>query len=112
MAKSKVTAAQVKHAEAEANRQAGNHATTETAVAKKVHKKTECPVTRTQFKEKAPRLQVNVSGHVLTLDPREFATNSLGWFASEKMEVVIDGVPCKVQVGVNITVVGSKELPE
>ncbi len=42
--------------------------------------------------------------------PREFTTGSLGWNISSKMTMMIDDKPVTVQVGLNLTVVGSKDL--
>ena len=44
--------------------------------------------------------------------PREFTTGSLGWNISSKMTIMIDDKPVTVQVGLNLTIVGSKELPK
>ena len=42
---------------------------------------------------------------------KEFSTGSLGWNLSGKMDVLIGDTDCKTQVGLNLTLVGSKELP-
>ena len=42
---------------------------------------------------------------------REFSTGSFGWYVNGKASIVVDGKPIQCQVGMNITVVGSKELP-
>ena len=77
-------------------------------------KKTECPVTREQFRESAPAtITVTLpSGQKVICNKKEFSTDSLGWNCNDKMVVEIDGVACKVQVGINLTLVGSKELPK
>ncbi len=79
-------------------------------------RKTVCPVSREQFK-RAPVVVVQfvVDGVVVasqSATPREFSTKSLGWYTGDKISVPVDGVPVKVQVGVNLTAVGSKELPQ
>jgi hypothetical protein len=43
--------------------------------------------------------------------PREFSTGSLGWNILNKTTVQINGVDVPVQIGLNLTLVGSKELP-
>jgi hypothetical protein len=88
--------------------------------------KTACKVGRQQFlartaegRNVAPRLvmEIRVEGsdqvvYSEPLDPREFGTGSLGWNANGKGKVDVAGVPeCVVQVGCNVTLVGSKELP-
>jgi len=40
---------------------------------------------------------------------KEFSTGSFGWYLNGKIVVTVDGKPCSVQVGMNLTVVGSKE---
>ena len=74
--------------------------------------KTTCPVTRAQFNEKAKPVEVIMDGNKMIAAAREFSTGSLGWNISSKMVIQVDGVPVTVQVGLNLTVVGSKELPK
>ncbi len=74
--------------------------------------KTVCPVTRDQFRAKAEPIVVVFGDQKKVAMPKEFSTNSLGWNISDKMVVLIDGVPTTVQVGLNLTIVGSKELPK
>jgi hypothetical protein len=76
---------------------------------------TNCPITRHQFKEKtspitiiirqAEHPDVQVTGEV-----KEFSTGSLGWYANGKVDLHVGDVAVKVQVGANLTIVGSKEL--
>jgi len=75
-------------------------------------KKTICPVSRHQFLSKAKPLTVQIAGTVMPALPRDFSTGSLGWNINGKTVVEVDGVPCSVQVGLNLTIVGSKELPK
>ena len=74
-------------------------------------KKSTCPISRKQFREKAQKVEVAINGQKWMAAPKEFSTNSLGWNLNEKITVEIDGVPVTVQVGLNLTLVGSKELP-
>lgn len=76
-----------------------------------VAKKSTCPITREQFRNKAKSVEVIINGKTFIAAPKEFSTNSLGWNVNEKVTVEIDGVPVTVQVGMNMTIVGSKELP-
>ncbi|MFO0578021.1 MAG: hypothetical protein U1A78_28760 [Polyangia bacterium] len=71
--------------------------------------KTTCPVTRTQFKETAEPLKVVINGQELIAEPKEFSTGSFGWFLNGKVLVPVGGKNVSVQVGMNLTVVGSKE---
>ena len=40
-----------------------------------------------------------------------FSTGSLGWYLNGKAEIEVGGVPVQVQIGLNLTIVGSKDLP-
>lgn len=73
--------------------------------------KTTCPITRQQFSDNAKPLSLVIEGQNIPLSPKQFSTNSFGWNAMGKIQVMVDGVPCTVQVGLNLTIVGSKELP-
>lgn len=73
--------------------------------------KTVCPVTRGQFTAKAEPQQVLIGGQPVLAQVHQFSTGSMGFYANAKVTIVIDGVPCVCQVGLNITLVGSKELP-
>ena len=74
--------------------------------------KSTCPVTRAQFLEHAQGLTVTINNVPMLAEAREFATGSLGWYLNGKTVVEIDGKPVSVQIGLNLTVVGSKELPK
>ena len=74
--------------------------------------KTPCPVTKTQFLEKAEGVKIAIGGNEMLADKREFSTGSFGWYLSGKTSIEIDGKPVSVQVGANLTVIGSKELPK
>ena len=75
-------------------------------------RKTVCPVTREQFLANAKSIQVVINGVPMTAEVKEFSSGSLGWNISDKVTVEIAGTGCKVQVGLNLTVIGSKELPK
>lgn len=75
-------------------------------------KESKCPISREQFRKDAKPLVVVVDGKQIIANAKEFSTGSLGWYAGDKVVVTIDGVPVKVQVGINLTVVGSKDLPK
>jgi hypothetical protein len=74
--------------------------------------KTTCPISREQFSAKAKPVIVTINGVPLQADVREFSTGSLGWYLNGKVLIEVDGTPVSVQVGLNLTVVGSKELPK
>ena len=71
--------------------------------------KPSCPFTKAEFKEKAQQVKVEIGGMTLMADPKEFSTGSFGWYLSGKATLMVDGKPVQVQVGANLTVIGSKE---
>lgn len=75
-------------------------------------KKSTCPITRKQFQTAAKPVEILVNGNRWVAAPKEFSTGSLGWYLNEKVSIEIDGVPVTVQIGMNLTIVGSKELPQ
>ncbi len=68
-----------------------------------------CPISKSQFLEKAEAVKVALNGNEMTADKREFSTGSFGWYINGKTTITVDGKPLSVQVGINLTVVGSKE---
>ena len=73
--------------------------------------KSVCSISRPQFREHAQPLEVIVNGVPFVADVKEFSTGSLGWYLNGKTTVRINDVPVNVQIGLNLTIVGSKELP-
>lgn len=73
--------------------------------------KTTCPVTREEFTAHAKTLTIKVGDKEFTAAPRQFSTGSLGWNVNDKLIVEINGKAVTLQVGMNLTVVGSKDLP-
>jgi hypothetical protein len=71
--------------------------------------KSPCPVSKTQFLEKAEPVKIVIGASELIADKREFSTGSFGWYYNGKTTITVDGKPLAVQVGLNLTVVGSKE---
>ena len=71
--------------------------------------KTNCPVTRTQFSAKAEPVRIQINGNEMLAEVKQFSTGSFGWYLNGKTIIVVDGKPCNVQVGLNLTLVGSKE---
>lgn len=74
-------------------------------------KKTICPVSREEFRDKAKALTIVIDGQTLTAPAREFSTGSLGWYLNGKQQVDIGGTMVTMQIGLNLTIVGSKDLP-
>jgi hypothetical protein len=75
-------------------------------------KKTTCPITRAQFRAKAKPIKVVIEGKEQEAEVKEFSTGSLGWYLNSKISLVVDGISVPVQIGLNLTIVGSKELPD
>lgn len=71
-------------------------------------RKTVCLITREQFHGAKP-LTVMIAGSPMVASVHHFSTGSLGWYLNGRTVVEVDGVPCTVQVGLNLTIVGSKE---
>lgn len=79
-------------------------------------RKRKCPIKRSDFEAVNPfELQVPTPGRdgfvSVVAMPREYSTGSLGWHHSGKIVVLVNGIPTTCQMSVQITVVGSKELP-
>lgn len=79
---------------------------------KKHDKKTVCPITRKQFKELAKNLPLTIAGIPHIAEVKEFGTGSFGWYMNDKVFIPIGDKEVKVQIGMNLTVVGSKDLPK
>jgi hypothetical protein len=75
-------------------------------------KKTTCPITRSDFREKAKAVTVMINNVPLQAEVKEFSTGSLGWYLNGKTVIDVGGTPVSVQIGMNLTIVGSKELPQ
>jgi hypothetical protein len=75
-------------------------------------KKTTCPISRKDFLTHAKPIAVKIGEVPLSAAVREFSTGSLGWYLNGKTSIDVNGTPVAVQIGLNITVVGSKELPK
>jgi len=75
-------------------------------------KKTTCPITREQFRSEAKPIEVIINGIPLLAEVKEFSTGSLGWYLNGKSTIQVGGQPVSVQIGLNLTIVGSKEMPQ
>lgn len=68
-----------------------------------------CPMSKTDFLAKAEPVKVEIAGFTMMAEPKEFSTGSFGWYLTGKVQVTVGGQPLPVQVGANLTIVGSKE---
>ena len=48
----------------------------------------------------------------MTAEVKEFSTGSLGWYLNGKMSIKVGDAAVTVQIGMNMTVLGSKDLPK
>ncbi len=74
-------------------------------------KKTTCPIARADFRANAKPLTITINGQQMEAEVKEFSTGSLGWYLNNKVTIDIEGTRVTVQMGLNFTIVGSKELP-
>src|SRR5262249_46896059 len=54
---------------------------------------------------------LSINGQTLEAEVKEFSTGSLGWDLNNKISGEVDGVRVPAQIGLNLTLVGSKEIP-
>ncbi|MEZ5966962.1 MAG: hypothetical protein R3F56_24200 [Planctomycetota bacterium] len=71
--------------------------------------KSACPLSQSQFATAAEPLKVAINGQEMLAEVKVFSTGSFGWYLNGKIVVTVDGKPLSVQIGMNLTVVGSKE---
>ena len=74
-------------------------------------KKTTCPITRGEFRANAKPVTIKIGDIPLQAEVKEFSTGSLGWYLNGKTMIDVGGTLVPVQIGLNLTIVGSKELP-
>jgi hypothetical protein len=75
-------------------------------------KKTTCPISRNDFRANAKPVTVKIGEIPLQAEVKEFSTGSLGWYLNGKTMIDVGGTAVSVQIGLNLTIVGSKELPK
>jgi len=73
--------------------------------------KSSCPVSQSQFLAKAEPLKITINGQEMLAEVKAFSTGSFGWYLNGKSTVSVDGKPVSIQIGMNLTVVGSKDAP-
>ena len=73
--------------------------------------KTACPITRDEFLAQAKSVEITINGQPLSALAREFSTGSFGWHFGDKVTLKVGDTLVKVQVGMTLTVIGSKEAP-
>lgn len=73
--------------------------------------KSPCPLSQSQFLAKAEPLKISVNNQDMLAEVKAFSTGSFGWYLNGKTTVMVDGKAVSIQIGMNLTVVGSKEAP-
>jgi hypothetical protein len=73
--------------------------------------KNSCLVTRDHFRNHAKPIKVHIGENQLLALPKEFSTGSIGWYLNGKQQIDMGGTLVTVQIGLSLTIVGSKELP-
>lgn len=66
--------------------------------------------TESKFLANAEDMVVQVFGNTLTGPARAFTSSNRGWYAGGKIEVPVAGKTLWAQIGINCTIVGSKEV--
>jgi hypothetical protein len=88
------------------------HADSDSSQEGNMAKKTTCPITRAQFDAGARPVEITINGVSMQAPVKKFSTGSLGWYVNGKTTIDVGGVSVPVQIGLNLTIVGSKELPQ
>jgi hypothetical protein len=73
--------------------------------------KSQCPLSQAQFLAKAEPLKIGINGQEMLAEVKAFSTGSFGWYLNGKTTVMVDGKAVSIQIGMNLTIVGSKEAP-
>ena len=69
-----------------------------------------CPISKEHFKIAAKPIEAVIDGQTVSVDVKEFQTGSVGWYQSGKINLRIGGVLTPCQMGITVTVIGSKVL--
>lgn len=80
----------------------------------KIKQGPKCAITKEQFHASAKpailKLDLGAGEQMLYAGVKDFNSGSFGWYAPGKLLATVDGVPVQVQVGLVLTVIGSKAL--
>ena len=75
-------------------------------------RKTVCPISRSAFLAQAKEVEVTINGQPVVAEVKEFQTGSFGWHHGDKVTLKVGDTLVKVQVGLTLTVIGSKDVPK
>jgi hypothetical protein len=67
------------------------------------------PISREEFMAQAQPVEIEIAGQKMTAQPKQFSTGSYGWYLTGKATIMVNGKAVPVQVGTNLTVIGSKQ---
>jgi hypothetical protein len=74
--------------------------------------KTVCPISRQDFASHAKPVEIIINGETMHVPVKQFSTGSFGWYLNKRIEIKVGDKPVLVQIGMNMTIVGSKDLPK
>ncbi|MCI0376517.1 MAG: hypothetical protein L0215_02810 [Gemmataceae bacterium] len=74
--------------------------------------KTVCPISRSTFLAEAKGVEVTINGIPTLAQVKTFSTGSFGWHHGDKVTIKVGDTLVKCQVGLTLTVIGSKEAPQ
>jgi hypothetical protein len=68
-----------------------------------------CNLTRSEFAQHAQAVIVQIGDMPMVATAKQFSTGSLGWNVNNKAQLKVGDKLVTVQVGLNLTIVGSKD---
>ena len=69
-------------------------------------------MTRSEFRALASDIAVSIADSRHIAEVKEFSTGNLGWYLNGKTSVKVGNEVVRVQIGMNLTVIGSKNFAE
>src|SRR5882672_9286920 len=69
-------------------------------------------LSREEFARNGGTVVVEIGGHKFLAEATTFSTKSLGWKLNGSYLTTVNGVAVKVQVGLNLTIANTKQLPD
>ena len=74
--------------------------------------KTVCPISLEAFLAQAKNVEVTIDGRPCVAQVKTFSTGSFGWHHGDKLTLKVGDTLVRVQVGLTLTVIGSKDAPK
>jgi hypothetical protein len=75
-------------------------------------KKNVCPLSAAKFLAEAKSLTVTVMGVDMVMKKKHFSTGGFGWYLSGKEDASVCGEDVQLQIGFNVSIIGSKDRGE